>query len=227
VLPFVRVYGQWVDEHVIPMAGQLEAMADQVGQDTYNELMSQPAGDNYSGDGSDEADYAFDVELSFYQNISDMYQGTLNLFAAGLFHVIEQQLADLTDDAAVTVRPSETRLEEVMKWYRQHFQVDLTLCPSWALIDELRLVANAAKHAEGKAARDLRTVHPELFQSPRLRNDPNLPTPVFQTRLSRPLGGDGLYVTGKEFRQYHQAALEFFEWLNQHFEGHGDEYYPR
>jgi len=57
--------------------------------------------DNYSGDGSDEAEYAFDEGLSFYQNISDMYQSTLNLFSAGLFHVIEQQLADLTDDAEI------------------------------------------------------------------------------------------------------------------------------
>jgi|GEM_PF-1292253 len=227
VLPFVRVYGQWVDEHIIPMAGQLEAMADTVEQETYDELMSQPAGDDYSGDGSDEAEHAFDVGLSFYQNISDMYQGTLNLFSAGLFHVIEQQLADLTDDGAITVKRSETTLEKVTKWYQQHFQVDLTQFPSWALIDELRLLANTTKHAEGKSARDLRTIHPELFQSPRLRNDPKFPTPVFHIPLSRPLGGDGLYVTGNEFRHYHQAALDLFDWLKQHFERHGDEYYPR
>jgi len=32
VLPFVRIYGQWVDEHVIPMASQLQEMAENVQQ---------------------------------------------------------------------------------------------------------------------------------------------------------------------------------------------------
>ena len=57
--------------------------------------MSQPVGDEYSVDGSEEAEAAHDIGLSFYEDISKMYQATLNLFSAGLFHVIEQQLADL------------------------------------------------------------------------------------------------------------------------------------
>jgi hypothetical protein len=34
-------------------------------------------------------------------------------------------------------------------------------------------------------------------------------------------------VTEDQFRKYHKAVLDLFEWLKQYFENHGDEYYPR
>jgi len=226
VLPFVRVYGQWVDEKIVPLASQLTAMADAVGQQAYEQLMSQPVGENYYGDGSEEAECAFDAGLSFYQDITAMYQGTLNLFAAGLFHVIEQQLSDITRDGAIGIEGPDTKLGNVVGWYQKHFFVDLTAFPSWALIDELRLVANVTKHAEGQSATQLRGIHPELFQNPLLRRvDPH--TPIFHTPLQLPLGGDGLYVTGDDFRNYHKAAEGLFDWLVEHFENHADHYYPQ
>src|SRR5258708_12630369 len=44
VLPFVRVYGQWVEERIIPLSEQLQKMAEDVAKQTYAELMSQPFG---------------------------------------------------------------------------------------------------------------------------------------------------------------------------------------
>lgn len=226
VLPFVRIYGQWVDERIIPLVSQLTAMADAVEKQAYDELMSQPVGEDYSGDGSEEAESAFDVGLSFYENITAMYQGTLNLFAAGLFHVIEQQLADLTRDGAIDVEGTDTTLQNVVGWYKQHFQVDLTQFRSWSLIDEARLVANTTKHAEGPSATKLRSMHVELFQNPLVRQvDPH--TPAFHMPVHLPLGGDGLYVTGDDFRSYHKAAVELFDWLVEYFENHADQYYPQ
>jgi hypothetical protein len=188
--------------------------------------MSQPVGDDYPGDGSDEAEAAHDIGLSFYEDISKMYQATLNLFSAGLFHVMEQQLADLTRDGAMEKEVSDTKLEVVVDWYRKNCQLDLTQFPAWSVLAELKDVANSTKHGEGTAARQLRAKHPELFVYPSLRkDDPN--TTIAVSPLSLPLGGDGLYVTGLEFREYHKAALDFFEWLKQYFEDHGDEYYPR
>lgn len=226
VLPFMRVYGQWVEEHIIPMSNQLEKMANAVELEAYGNLMSQPAGDDYSGDGSDEAEAAHDAGLSFYEDITKMYQATLNLFSAGLFHVMEQKLADLTRDGAIENEVSDTKLEVVVDWYRKNCQLDLTQFPAWPVIAELKDVANSTKHAEGPAAKQLRTKHPELFVYPSLRKDePNATIAV--SPLSLPLGGDGLYVTGREFREYHKAVSDFFEWLRQYFEDHGDECYPR
>lgn len=223
-LPFVRVYGQWVEQQIIPLASQITAMADAVEQQAYDELRQRPVGDDYSGDGFEEAEYAHDVGLSFYQNLSDMYQGTLNLFAAGLFHVIEQRLADLTRDGAIDIQGPDTTLRNVVGWYHEHFHVDLKTFPSWRLIDEMRLVANTTKHGEGQSERELRAVRPDIFVSPRLRADPHMA--AFPMPVHLPLAGDGLYVTGDDFRNYHRAAEGLFDWLVTHFEGHADEYYP-
>jgi hypothetical protein len=226
ILPFVRVYGQWVEEHIIPMSDQLEKMANKVEAEAYDDLASQPVGDDYMGDGSEEAEEANDIGLSFYENISSMYQATLNLFSAGLFHVVEQQLADITRDGGIRKPVSNTSLKDVVEWYAKNCQLDLTLFPSWSVIEELRLVANTTKHAEGSAAKHLRKKHPELFLYPSLRKEYADKT-IYVSPLSLPLGGDGLYVTGDEFRTYHKAVLGFFEWLKQYFEDHGDEYFPR
>ena len=224
VLPFVRVYGQWVEDRIIPMSEQLQKMAEAVEQEAYDDLISQPVGEDYPGDGSDEAEAAHDIGLSFYEDISKMYQATLNLFSAGLFHVVEQQLADLTRDGAIQKEASETPLKEVIEWYKKGFQLDLTQFSSWSVIDELRLVANSTKHAEGPASEQLRAKRPELFVYPALRKDGSNTFVV--SPLSLPLGGDGLYVTGDEFRRYHKTVLDLFEWLRKHFEDHGEEYYP-
>jgi hypothetical protein len=220
VLPFVRVYGQWVEERIIPMSDQLEKMANAVEKEAYDNLMSQPVGDDCSGDGSDEAEEAHDIGLSFR-----MYQATLNLFSAGLFHVVEQQLADLTRAAAIEKEASDTQLKVEVDWYKKHYLLDLTQFPAWPLIDELKGVANSTKHAEGSAAKQLRATHPELFVYPSLRKD-NPNTTIVVSPLSLPLGGDGLYVTGEDSRRYHQAVLDLFDWLRKYFEDHGDECYP-
>jgi hypothetical protein len=225
VLPFVRVYGQWVEERIIPASKQLQKMAENVEQETYDDLMSQPVGDDYSGDGSDESEAAHDIGLSFYEDISKMYQATLNLFSAGLFHIVEQQLADLTRDGAIEKEVSDTNLDIVIDWYIKNCHIDLMLFPSWSIIDELRLVANTIKHAEGPAAEKLRAKNAKLFQYPPFRKEP-LHDAVLHAPLSLPLGGDGLYMTGDDFHRYHKAVLELFDWLRNYFEDHGDEYFP-
>lgn len=154
-----------------------------------------------------------------------MYQATLNLFSAGLFHVMEQQLSDLTRDGAMEKEASDSKLDKLIDWYKKGFQLDLRQFPDWWVIDELRLVANCTKHGEGRAAEQLREKHPDLFVYPALRKDDS--NTFVAAPLSLPLGGDGLYVTGDEFRRYHRTVLDLFDWLRQYFEDHGDEYYPR
>ncbi len=224
VLPFVRVYGQWVEERIIPLSEQLEKMANAVEQEAYDNLMLQPADDDYAGDGSDEAEAAHDIGISFYEDISKMYQATLNLFSAGLFHVMEQQLSDLTRDGAIEKEASDSKLDKLIDWYKKGFQLDLQQFPDWWVIDELRLVANSTKHGEGPAAEQLREKRPDLFVYPALREDDS--NTFVLAPLSLPLGGDGLYVTGDEFRRYHKAVSDLFDWLRKYFEDHGEENFP-
>lgn len=67
-------------------------------------------------------------------------QTMLNLLSAGLFHLVEQQLAAFGRDGGfIATAPSDTKMSELVKWYQVHIHVDLRSLPSWALVDELRL----------------------------------------------------------------------------------------
>jgi len=159
--------------------------------------------------------------------MAGLRQAMLNLFAVGLFHLVEQELADLCRDASFDVEPPrDAKIEVVAEWYRNHFALDLSQLASWPTIDELRLVANASKHAEGSAARQLRERRPELFHSPVLREihaEASFPAwPIF-----RPLAGEDFYVTPETLQQYVDEAVRFMSEVANYFEHHCDEYYPR
>jgi hypothetical protein len=45
--------------------------------------------------------------------------------------------------------PIKQQAEVLGKWYGIHLRLDLKSLPAWSLIDELRMLANTVKHAEG------------------------------------------------------------------------------
>ena len=226
--PFVRAYGQWVNEYIIPIADGFNARAEAFQQETYDRLSSEAPFDpeTYSGDGSEFAEQAFDAGLSFYQTLSGLYQANLNLLTAGLFHLIEQQLANITHDGAIEIAVADTQLGTVTKYYGEHFGLDLSTFNSWSVIQEMRLVANSIKHGEGRSAEELRKIHPELFQYPALRRKDEHIAGFSQFRLDMPLAGDGLYVTALDFRCYENAANAFFDFISEYFNKNCEAYFP-
>jgi hypothetical protein len=220
--PFVRAYGQWVHEHIIPIVNDFENQARAVEQDTYDQLSAEVHWETYGGDDGDICERAFNTSLSFYETMVSLYQGTLNLFSAGLFHLIEQQLAALTHDGAIGVPARDTQLKNIVRYYIEHFNIDLQQFGSWVVIEEMRLTANAAKHGEGPSAEELRAVNPQLFQPPTLRFDNQY---VVHLPLHLPLGGDGLYVTEADFVRYEQAANELLCFLIEQFENRANSYF--
>jgi len=219
--PFVRTYCYWVNEHIIPIQRKFDEQANAVGQETYERLCADA---HPESDGSEFAESALDAGVSFYQTLVSLYQATMNLFAAGLFHLIEQQLANLTRDGAMETAVLDTQLANVTQYYREHLDVDLKAFCSWGVIDEMRLVANATKHGEGRSADDLRRIRPELFQYPALRRDNE---DFVHFPLELPLGGEGLYITEEDFRRYENAANGLFDFVTIQFSNHANQYFPR
>jgi len=230
LVEYVRAFGECVLHDVMPAFGNLEKRAEEVANSEYERLGSEPVGEYGDDDMASAAEAAHEKGLAFYETLVALRQTTLNLFTAGLFHLLEQELADFCYDGAFTVRPpADSNLKVVAEWYRRHFDLDLQSLPSWPSIDELRLVANTVKHAEGGSARQLRERHPELFEHPLVRH--LLPGESGALRSLRPirlpLGGEDLYVTEDLFQEYSQAANQLMADISKHFEVHGAEYYPR
>jgi hypothetical protein len=88
--------------------------------------------------------------------------------------------------------------------------LDLTHLPSYAGLDELRLVANCAKHGDGTSCAELRERRPNLFTL--LTNDP---ASFWDARpVISPLGGEHLYVREEDFKGYAEVVKAFLAELS-------------
>lgn len=107
-LQLVRAYGEVVLHDLMPTFSNMNERAEQVAAQEYERLAELPAGDDWNGDMGALAEAANDQGVEFYETLSSMRQSVLNLFAVGLFHLLEQQVADLCNDGAFAV-PSTRR----------------------------------------------------------------------------------------------------------------------
>lgn len=221
----VAAYVDFMLREIIPVFANMEQRAEAAAASEYERLSSELAGEFWDGDIDTLAEQAHDKGLAIYETLNGLRQSVLNLFAVGLFHLLEQEIADLCRDASFDVEPpNDTKLDPVADWYKEHFDLDLRSLPSWAKVDELRLVANVTKHAEGNSARRLRELRPALFQLPSLREMGFAPG---SWPISRPLAGDDLYVTAENLQEYGQAAVDLISEIANHFKERGEESYPR
>lgn len=227
IIPYVKAYGQWVLEDVVPTFVNLSERADAIATSEFNRLGEQPAGEDCDGDMSVAAEAAQDKGQAFYNTMTAIRQTSLNLFAAGLFHLLEQQLVDLCRDGAFDAPPpSDTQLNVVETWYHKHFKLILSKRAAWPKIDQLRLLANSVKHGEGASAVKLRAIRPDLFEDPNLRELlPDFPKMYTAQVVRLPMAGSDIFVTTQVFDEFSQAANSFVAEIAEYFIAHQDERY--
>lgn len=163
-------------------------------------------------DPSDLAERAFQKGLEFYLTMSDMVQGIRNMFAAGLYHLFEQQLLLFHRQELLGFKeendPKLFKVTEAARRLEDDHGVCVGRFRSWPKVEELRLLANTVKHAGGPSCEALKGWRPDLFRHPDVREFgmPFLPAlDVFQ-----PLSGKDIYVTDDDFDQYVVAAKGFW-----------------
>jgi len=227
IIPYVKAYAQWVLEDILPTFSGLPEKANSIASAEFSRLGQRPASENFDGDMSVAAEVAQEKGQAFYDIMVSIRQGSLNLFGAGLFHLLEQQLADLCRDGSFNVSPpKDTKLDVVQKWYLDNFNLNLSKLASWSKIDQLRLLANSVKHGEGGAVKKLRNLRPDIFQYPGASELlPENLNPYFVSNVRLPMAGEDIYVTTKIFDEFSQAALSFVEEISEHFVVHNDDQY--
>jgi len=160
------------------------------------------------------ADKAMDKTLAFADMLVAMYFASVGLYSVGLFHLFEQHVADLfLEIFEVHTYRKEVKLKEVADWLKADVSIDVTAFKTWPVVDELRLVANTIKHAEGGSARALRGCRPDLFIPPADRERGGGPTIPFQSRVRKPLFGEDLYLTTDDFSRYVEGVITFWSEL--------------
>jgi hypothetical protein len=166
LIPQVRQFDETFSNKVYPAFADPKGDAERLARDSWNERMSEPVGDDDDVDPGSIADDVHDQSVAFCQTQFAIQFTVVNLFTAGLYHVFEQQMASLYRNWTATTPKT---MREVRDWLSGALGIDIESAPSWSTIDELRIVANVVKHAEGNAAERLQRVNPDLFQLPSMR----------------------------------------------------------
>ena len=226
-IPYVKTYGEVVLKDIVPAFANLSVRATAIADAEFQRLGHLPASGDCDGDMSVQAEAAQDKGQVFYDTMMGIRQSTLNLFAAGLFHLLEQKLADICRDGAFgAAPPGDTKLSVVAEWYRVHFNLDLTKLSAWPKIDQLRLLANSVKHGEGDSAAKLRTIRPDIFEEPTMKTMfPDMPSMYVSRAVQLPLAGEDIFVTTDVFTEFSQAANAFVAEIAEHFAAHQNDHY--
>ena len=210
-LPQVRVLRETVFDRAIPAFSAVEAEADEIKTATWERLGAVAGPDT---DPADLAEAAVEAGVDHYLMRRDAQQSLLNLFAVALHHLVEQHLLFILRKQLLP-KPEENNPKhfkrEVMIAEFSNHGITIPDLPRWSELEELRLVANTVKHAEGSAANQLAELRPEFFVAPSLRGTPFAEGPVGQ--VFAPLAGEDVYLLADELGAYFDAAEDFLEGL--------------
>lgn len=217
-IPALRALAATLPERLLPAFERIEEEAEGYAERRFAELGRAP------GDGSEDpgacAEQANDDGICHYLTLCGVRQGMINLHAMSLFHLVEQMLCMIyRQEQDLWPSPSGPHPKADFTHVVGRMQacgIAVHGFSTWRTMDELRLVANVTKHAEGNSAVGLRTLNPDLFVPPSAQGKDEHPYPW---DVTAPLLGDGLYVTPEQFGLYRDAAIRFLEELAAALDG--------
>jgi hypothetical protein len=170
----------------------------------YEEMMTNTVPADDGDDGGAIAELAMEKDYEHYSLLWAVQCATLNLYSAAMYHLFEQHVVDLVVEVVDHAGMAEVKPNEAIDFVRDEVGANIRTLPSWPLVNELRLVANAVKHGEGHSADELHGLRPDLFQMPLLRNRD---VGHFRMRVRKPLFGEDIFVTTDDFQKYHAASV--------------------
>ena len=173
-----------LDKCILPKLNDIEEQSEKASEDTWEQAMSQPG--TGEEDPSNFVDEAIEAGVSTFQLLSGLRQGMINFFAAAIFQCFKQQLEEFHN-----TNPRRFSL------LRVSYKNDVK---AWNDInDELRLVANTAKHGDGPSSQALQKIRPDLFRPP--DGEPVSFDPMF---------GNQLYVPIQDLKRYRDLIVSFW-----------------
>ena len=191
----IDAFADTLSRRVLPGFANLDEEGKQIADEAYRELVS---GYQEEPDWGSLAEQAQNEAITFYETMYGIRQGVRNMFAVGLWHLFEQQLADFVRHAILDYPRGTTRnpdFDAAQKLIGNEWHIDVTRFPSYLRLDELRLLANCAKHGDGGSCAQLRELRPALF-TPFPHDTAGC---LGSTPVIAPLGGEHLYVTEEDF----------------------------
>jgi len=211
VAMFVRI----VEERLLPAFEGIEDEAEQFRDRRWNEICNSCGSPD-----SDLGDFAEKVEedaADYYMALSDTRQAVISMAVASLYHLFEQQTLFLLRREVLDLsEEDDVKLMKIGVLERRLAQHGILLrkFDSWPIINEMRLVCNVIKHAEGGSALELRALRPDLFENPMSSAiGARFTIPVENARIYLPLLGEDLYPSLDDLKKYGEAIGRFWDEL--------------
>lgn len=205
----IDLFASCLTDKVIPAFDNLEEESKNI---IHREFEIRAASFGSDTDLGSLAEEAEDEGIDYYVMMKNMLQGIINMFAASLYHFFEQQTF-LFHRKELLSRDEEDninllKIDEVTVRLANN-GINIKKFKSWKKIDELRLVANTAKHADGQSSEELKKLRPKLFWRPDFIDgfDSHKLPPI---SVYQPLMGQSFYITHEEFMLYVKAVKDFW-----------------
>jgi len=200
-----------LEDRLLPSFGSIEAESDEASKAEWERLHTLSGPED--ADMGALAEQAYEAGIAHFSMTTGLQQGLQNMFAVALLHLFEQQM--FIFHRREVLHPSEDRDTKLI--CQREFQkrlmgygIIIESFRSWALLKELRLVANTVKHAEGDSAFILFQIRPDLF-SPSNSVFENTPWPKASARVFSPIMGEDIYISTEQLKTYAAAVIEFWK----------------
>lgn len=201
-----------IQNRLIPTFDTIEKEAEETSEKEWDRLCSSCYSPDI--DPADLAEKAQEAGIEYYMTLSGIKQTLLNITATAFYHLFEQQIIFfLRREVLHPSQENNTRFMKVSVFRDQLLRkgIDIYSFHSWDKIDELRIVSNTIKHAEGPSASKLRTLRPDLFIHPSIREQKesfSYGTPI--SRVYMPLAGEDIFVCKDDLLKYKNALMDFW-----------------
>jgi len=207
----ITIFVENIEGRLLPTFHDIESEAEKVQEQEWNRLCSSCSSPDI--DLADLAEKARDAGIDYYMMVSGVKQSLLNVSATSLYHLFEQQLLFFLR-REILHQSEENNIDlikiSILKERCLQHNIDVEIFSSWQTINEMRLVANTVKHAEGKSAIDLRKIRPDLFRNPVLEKFGPKLGGNFRC-LYMPLAGEDLYLSIEDLKKYGRAITRFWD----------------
>ncbi len=207
----LRALHDALERRILPAFASIQAEGDAIAANVFHEL-GEDAGPDY--DSSEDAMVAQEARFEYFDLMGKVEQSLINAMLVTASHLFEQQLIALV--RRVYPPLAEAEADALAKKPRDRFKtmvrdrtnIDVDALPGWAKAEELRMIANTIKHADGPAADTLRQLRPDLLTHPSQRSQSASPVPQ---SLDFTSFGDNIFVTPAQFAEYVVALCGFWQ----------------
>lgn len=188
---------------------------DSIGEeatDVQNEVLSlyeHAASSNEWLDPDQASEVAFNAGMEHFDMVLDIKQGLLNLFAANLFHLFEQQVREF--NFRILGLPDKHHANDVLKSWDMSLGNPILSVGQQELLNEISLLAHTVKHGDGTSSVKLFKISPNLFREKwDCDFEEDASVIIQKPPVTAPLFGNGIYVQIEDLRRYKAALIEFW-----------------